>query len=132
MTKGSDRIALKMLNRDPLTFGGGGGLYEIAGAGFGFFLTHIEAFDALHGTDSWWMVPECAGDNEPDSPPIRPYFQPIWRPDPESGRLEYHTEDYSVCARWRAAGLSLFCDTKVPVAHAAKRYLTVLDVLREQ
>lgn len=86
-----------------------GGLYEIKYAATGFMYTHRSVYDAIVKNENMKKVKIWGGQYE-----VYPYFYPLLLND------EYLGEDFAFCHRLRSAGIKLYCDTRIKLAHIGK------------
>lgn len=86
-----------------------GGLYEVVYAATGFMYTHRSVYDAIVSNEKMKRVKIWGGQYE-----VYPYFYPILHND------EYLGEDFAFCHRLRKAGITLYCDTTIRLAHIGK------------
>jgi hypothetical protein len=105
-----------------VTFGVGGGLYDMTYVGMGF--THIRkcVYEEI-GKD----LPECGGC---DGATMVPYFQPVIVH--EQGTECYLSEDYSLCHRAAQAGFKIMSDTRLKIGHIGKKSYTWDDLMPQQ
>jgi hypothetical protein len=86
-----------------------GGLYEIKYAATGFMYTHRSVYAAIVKNEKMKRVKIWGGQYE-----VYPYFFPILHND------EYLGEDFAFCHRIRNAGIKLYCNTTIKLAHIGK------------
>jgi hypothetical protein len=104
--------------------GNEGGLMQVRFAGFGFTYVKKQVFDAIRIQH---VLPTCTPYL---GKPFVPYFMPLIVHD--FGEPWYLSEDYSFC--WRAAkcGFKVMADTRIRLAHLAKRALTWDELMPRQ
>ena len=108
--KGRRELACEFLpGAERFTFGQGGGLVELAHAGFGFMFTRREVYDAIQ---AHCPIPLC--DDRLGTKTV-PYFLPMIVP--EEGGHVYLAEDYAFCRRARDCGFKLMADTRERLWH---------------
>lgn len=86
-----------------------GGLYEIKYAATGFMYTHRSVYAEIIKNENMQRVKIWGGQYE-----VYPYFYPLLIND------EYLGEDFAFCHRVRNAGIKLYCDTRIKLAHIGK------------
>lgn len=86
-----------------------GGLYEIKYAATGFMYTHRSVYEAIVAKEKMQRVKIWGGQYE-----VYPYFYPLLI------NGEYLGEDFAFCHRIRHAGIKLYCDTRIKLAHIGK------------
>jgi hypothetical protein len=86
-----------------------GGLYEVVYAATGFMYTHRSVYDAIVKNENMTKVKIWGGQYQ-----VYPYFYPLLLND------EYIGEDFAFCHRIRSAGIKLYCDTRIKLAHIGK------------
>lgn len=108
--KGRRAMATHIMPRTTtMTFGEGGGLYEVMFAGAGFLHVRREAYLAVMQRQ---QLPIC---NERFGTPMIPFFHPMLHPIDDG--TWYLAEDYSFCQRARASGFQIFADTTIRLWH---------------
>jgi hypothetical protein len=86
-----------------------GGLYEIKYAATGFMYTHRSVYNAIVQSEKMQKVKIWGGQYE-----VYPYFYPLLI------NGEYLGEDFAFCHRIRNAGIKLYSDTTIKLAHIGK------------
>lgn len=115
---GSKRMVGKLLGiNEQVRFGEGGGVIEVAAIGMGFTFVRIEVYDAIVNRG---LVKLVAGGY--DGKNVLPFFLPTV----ETGT--YLPEDYSFCARARAAGFPPMVDTRLKIGHWGRKAYTWDDL----
>ena len=106
--KGWPALTTEFLD-EKVILGEKGGLYEIKYAATGFMYTHRSVYDAIVANEKMKRVKIWGGQYE-----VYPYFYPILHND------EYLGEDFAFCHRIRNAGIKLYYDTRIKLAHIGK------------
>lgn len=106
--KGWPALTTEFLDKKVL-LGESGGLYEIKYAATGFMYTHRSVYEAIVKNEKMTRVKIWGGQYE-----VYPYFYPLLLND------EYIGEDFAFCHRIRSAGIKLYCDTRIKLAHIGK------------
>lgn len=108
--KGKLALACHVLPGTPsMTFGKGGGLYELLYAGTGFLLIRRQVYLAVQHQ---LQLPMC---NERFGHPMIPFFYPLIRPVEDAHW--YLAEDYAFCHRARQCGFPVWADTTIRLWH---------------
>lgn len=92
-----------------ITLGEGGGIYEAKYAATGFMYTHRSIYEAVVKNENMSKVKIWGGQYE-----VYPYFYPLLL------NGEYLGEDFAFCHRVRNAGIKLYSDTRIKLAHIGK------------
>ncbi len=119
--KGKPEFAGRFLGNEPVTFGKGGKLVEMAAVGFGFVHVRSAVFAKMAALTA---MPSCSGGLHPDEP-ITPFFMPMMVQ--EKGQWFYLSEDASFCQRARWAGFSIIADTTIKLGHGVGPYKWTWD-----
>lgn len=91
------------------------GKFRIQAAGFGFMKTHRAIYEAMIDDG----LPTCQ--NNPNGPPIIPFFQPRWWPALDgSNRQAYYGEDYSFCLHAEKLGFQLIANFDIDIMHIGR------------
>jgi hypothetical protein len=106
--KGWPSLTTEFFDKE-IMLGEAGGLYEIKYAATGFMYTHRSVYEAVVRSENLKRVRIWGGKYE-----VYPYFLPLILDN------EYIGEDFAFCHRVRQAGIKLFCDTRIRLAHIGK------------
>lgn len=98
-----------VFNDDEILLGEHGKLYDIKYAATGFMYTHRSVYEKIVAYFDMKKVKIWGGQYQ-----VYPYFYPLIIGD------EYIGEDFAFCHRLREAGIKLFCDTRIVLAHIGK------------
>lgn len=110
---GVGEFAVNFLSAEPVTMGAGGGVREIAGAGFGAFCIHRRAYERVAMTlpRVWYQSRQTLG-----WPFHASAVVPCVDRDGQATHA-HHGEDFAFLTRARELGLRFYCDTRERIRH---------------
>ncbi len=94
---------------DEIIFGSLGGLYEADYAATGFMYTHVSVYEKIKLKFNLKPVNIWGGQYK-----VHAWFLPMIIDD------DYVGEDFSFCHRAKKAGITIFCDTTIRLAHIGR------------
>lgn len=94
---------------DEIVFGSLGGLYEVDYAATGFMYTHVSVYEKIKLKFNLKPVNIWGGQYK-----VHAWFLPMIIDD------DYVGEDFSFCHRAKKAGITIFCDTTIRLAHIGR------------
>lgn len=106
--KGWPALTTEFVDKN-IILGETGGLYEVKYSATGFMYTHRSIYETIIKYYDMKKVKIWGGQYQ-----VYPYFYPLLHND------EYLGEDFAFCHRLREAGIKLYCDTRVQLAHIGK------------
>lgn len=106
--KGWPSLTTEFLDKN-IILGEKGGLYEARYAATGFMYTHKSVYESIVSKFQLKRVKIWGGQHN-----VYPYFFPLIHNE------EYLGEDFAFCHRAREAGIRIFSDTRVRLAHIGK------------
>lgn len=106
--KGWPALTTEFVDKN-IILGETGGLYEVKFAATGFMYTHRSVYQKIIDKYNMQRVKIWGGQYE-----VYPFFLPLLF------NGEYLGEDFAFCHRLRDAGVKLYCDTRIQLAHIGK------------